>query len=177
MTSDSNLEDAMHTDKRNSYFYMGKAIELASKAAAMDEVPVGAVIVHKGSIIAKGYNQKEALLCSTKHAEIIAIEEASKQLGSWRLVECELYVTLEPCLMCAGAIVHSRLSKIYFGTPDPKGGATGSLYSVHNDSRLNHQFEVESNIRKEECSQLLRRFFQEKRKNKKMAKKKQGSNH
>ena len=142
---------------------MKEALRLAQKAEAHNEVPVGAVIVKDHQIIAEGYNQKEGSTCATKHAEIIAIEQASQTLGSWRLLECDLYVTLEPCIMCAGAIFSSRISKVFFGTPDPKGGALGSLYRIHEDTRLNHQFTVSSGLMKKECAEMLKNFSLRKR--------------
>ncbi len=145
--------------------FMEQALELARQAQTEDEVPVGAIIVKNGVVIAKAYNQKETKLLATEHAEIIAIREASRVLGSWRLLDCTLYVTLEPCIMCAGAILQARLPRIVFATPDPKGGAVGSLYQLHSDPRLNHSFEVASGILGDECSQILKDFFRKKRKN------------
>jgi tRNA(adenine34) deaminase len=142
---------------------MKKAIELARYAASIDEVPVGAVVVRGEELISCGYNQREGSLCVTKHAEIIAIEEACRKLGSWKLVDCELYVTLEPCLMCAGAIYQARLTRVCFGSYDPKGGALGSLYNIHEDRRLNHRFEVLDGVCAEESSLLLKDFFAKKR--------------
>ncbi|MCB9228380.1 MAG: nucleoside deaminase [Deltaproteobacteria bacterium] len=143
--------------------YMKEALELATQAAAIDEVPVGAVIVRKHTIIAKAYNLRESDQCATSHAEIIAIRQACTHLKSWRLTDCHLYVTLEPCLMCSGAIIQSRLPFVTYAAKDPKGGAMGSLYSLHMDDRLNHQPEVISGEHEEESSQLLRHFFQKKR--------------
>jgi len=143
--------------------FMEEAIALAKAAASEDEVPVGAVIVKDDTIIATGYNLREQSRCATKHAEIIAIEAACKVLESWRLTECHLYVTLEPCIMCAGAILQSRIPRVTFGAPDPKGGAMGSLYELHADKRLNHMVTVSEGLLAGESSLLLKDFFRRKR--------------
>lgn len=143
--------------------YMKRALELAHKAQLQGEVPVGAVIVKNGKIVGEGFNQKETLGLATRHAEIEAIENASKNLGAWRLTDCEMYVTLEPCLMCAGAIVATRLKKLYYGADDPKGGAVKSLYQALSDERLNHECEIEEGLLKSECSKILKDFFKERR--------------
>jgi len=143
---------------------MEKALKLAQVAADRDEVPVGALIVHNGQIIAQSFNQKDSDKLATSHAEILAIQEASKNLGQWRLNECELYISLEPCLMCTGAIISSRIKAVIYGASDPKGGAMGSLYSLHKDSRLNHQPECISGVLEEQCGQVLKDFFKLKRK-------------
>ncbi len=135
------------------------AIEEAKKAAEIGEVPVGAVIVHDGEIIAKAYNLREVNKSCLAHAEILAIDSASKYLGGWRLQNCDMYVTLEPCLMCAGAIYQARIKNLYFGARDPKAGAVKSLYEVLSDDRLNHQVNVESGLCEDTCSQLLKDFF------------------
>ena len=145
---------------------MLKAFELARQAAAHDEVPVGAIITKNDKIIASAYNLKEANSNATAHAEIIAIQDACKSLNSWRLNGCELYVTLEPCLMCAGAIIQARLQTVVFGASDPKGGAFGSLYKLHEDKRLNHQVEVISGVEEPKCKQILKDFFLTKRQKK-----------
>ena len=142
---------------------MNYALGLAKKAEEADEVPVGAVILLNQKIIATGYNQKHATNQVSKHAEMIAIEEACRKLGNWRLKECQLVVTLEPCLMCSGALSQARIKKVTYGTKDPKAGALGSLYHVHSDKRLNHQFEIEVNILQEQCSNILKDFFKKKR--------------
>ena len=144
-------------------FFMMEAIKEAKKAANKDEVPVGAVIVHNGEIIARGYNVREHKKSPLGHAEIIAIDKAAKKLGGWRLLNCELYVTLEPCPMCTGAALQARISKIYFGAPDPKAGCCGSLYRLHEDERFNHTMNVEGHILFEECSGLLKEYFGNKR--------------
>ena len=146
--------------------FMMKALMLATAAANEDEVPVGAIIVKEDKIIAEAYNKKEQTKLITSHAEILALEEACKKLKSWRLKGCTLFVTLEPCLMCAGAIYQTRIDRVVFGCRDPKGGALGSLYSIHGDTRLNHNFSVTEGILKTQCSEVLKMFFKSKRKKK-----------
>lgn len=141
--------------------YMIEALKEAEKARALEEIPVGAVIVKDNKIIARGFNQKETLKNPLKHAEIIAIDRATEVLGGWRLIGCEMYVTLEPCAMCAGAIVQSRIEKLYIGTEDYKTGACGSTLNIVNYEGYNHQVEVEFGVLKEECSQILKDFFKE----------------
>lgn len=140
-------------------FYMTAALEEAARAAERDEVPVGAVVVCHSEIIGRGRNQREALQSPLAHAEIAAIEEAAARLRSWRLEECDLYVTLEPCLMCAGAIVQARLRRVVFGCLDPKGGAVESLYRVCDDPRLNHRPAVVGGVLGDDCSRILSDFF------------------
>lgn len=135
------------------------AIGEAHLALDGGDVPVGAVIAHNGIVIGRGHNQREKLNDPTAHAEMIALTAASAYLESWRLDGCTLYVTLEPCTMCAGAIILARLPKLVFGTPDPKAGACGSLYDVANDERLNHRVDVTSGVLKDECAELLVDFF------------------
>ena len=142
-------------------YFMKQAIREAQKAYKKLEVPVGAVIVKDGKIIAKAHNQKETKTDTTKHAEILAIQKASKKLKSWRLIDCEMYVTLEPCTMCAGAIINSRIKKVYIGTMDPKGGACGSVFNIPQEPRLNHQIEIETGLMKEECATIMKNFFKE----------------
>lgn len=143
---------------------MQRAVFLAEKAALKDEVPVGAVIVKDGKIIAEGYNLKEKKNCSVYHAEIVAIIKACKKTGDWRLNGCEMYVTLEPCPMCAGAIVNSRIDKLFFGAYDKKAGGCKTLYSITEDSRLNHRLEVKGGIMEKECAEILSKYFENKRK-------------
>ena len=138
---------------------MKEALKEAQKAFEIGEIPVGAVIVKNGEIIARGHNLKEKGKDPTLHAEIIAIKEASKVIGDWRLNGCELYVTLEPCLMCAGAIIQARISKVFFGARDPKGGVIVSLYRIFDDPRWNHRIEYSEGIMEKECSLILREFF------------------
>lgn len=144
--------------------FMQEAIKEAKKAYKKLEVPVGAVIVKNGEIIAKAHNLKETKYDTTKHAEILAIQKASKKLKSWRLLDCEMYVTLEPCTMCAGAIINSRIKKIYIGTMDEKTGAAGSKLNLFEDYTFNHKVEVETNVMKEQCEKILKDFFKELRK-------------
>lgn len=139
--------------------FMKEALKEAQKAYEKLEVPVGAVIVKDGKIIARGHNLKETKKDTTKHAEIIAIEKASKKLGAWRLLDCEMYVTLEPCSMCAGAMVNSRIKKLYIGALDEKTGAVGSVLNLLEDYKFNHNIEVEKGILKEDCEKILKDFF------------------
>ena len=143
--------------------YMQQAIQLAIEAAARDEVPVGAVIVRDDLVIATGQNRKERDNCAVHHAEIMAIEQACRYVGNWYLDDCDLYVTLEPCAMCAGAIINSRLRAVYFGAYDPKGGALGSVYDLVGDGKLNHRMTVQGGILAPQCGQLLSDFFAAKR--------------
>lgn len=138
---------------------MEAALEEARKAMAMGEVPVGAVVVKDGQILGKGHNLTESSKDPTAHAEMIAIREAAAALGGWRLMGCTLYVTVEPCAMCAGALVWSRMEKLTIGTMDPKSGACGSIYNIPADNRLNHQVQVETGILREECEGLMKEFF------------------
>lgn len=144
-------------------FYMNMALEQARAAFEADEVPVGAVIVANDKVVAAAFNQREMLKDPTAHAEMIAITQAAEMLQGWRLADCTLYVTLEPCPMCAGAIVQSRIARVVYGASDPKAGAVDSLYNLLNDSRLNHQVEVISGIEADRCGSLLTEFFQRKR--------------
>ena len=143
---------------------MRVALRLAEQAAEKDEVPVGCVIVHDGMVIGRGHNQTEALQDATAHAEIVAIGAASSTLGSWRLNDCTLYVTLEPCAMCAGAMILARVGRLVYGARDPKAGACGSVLDVIHERRLNHRVEVYEGVLAEECGAILKEFFQRKRK-------------
>jgi tRNA(adenine34) deaminase len=142
---------------------MRLAIAEAHAALEADEVPVGAVIAHHGRVIGAAHNQRETLHDPTAHAEMIAITQAAEALGDWRLEDCVLYVTLEPCPMCAGAIVQARIPQLVFGAADPKAGGCGSLFSIVTDRRLNHQVEVISGILESECATVLKEFFETKR--------------
>ena len=146
---------------------MKEAIKEAKKAYEKMEIPVGAVIVKDGKIIARAHNQKETKLDTTKHAEILAIQKASKKLGSWRLLDCEMYVTLEPCPMCAGAIINSRIKNVYIGALDEKTGAVGSVLNLFKDYKFNHKVEAEAGVMAPECQEVLQQFFKELRKIKK----------
>jgi tRNA(adenine34) deaminase len=142
---------------------MRVALREAVLSEAADEVPVGCAIVHEGEVIGRGHNQTEGLQDSTAHAEILAIGAASNALGSWRLNECTMYVTLEPCAMCAGAIVLARVGRLVYGADDPKAGACGSVLDVIHEPRLNHRAEVVAGILRDECGALLKEFFQKRR--------------
>lgn len=142
--------------------YMREAIKLAKKAERKDEVPVGAVIVKRGEVIARAYNLRETKKDPLAHAEILAIKKASRKLRGWRLENCVLYVTLEPCPMCAGAIVNSRIKQVVFGAYDPKAGAMGSVYDLA-EGKLNHKPEVTGGVLKDECSSILKQYFLGKR--------------
>lgn len=146
--------------------YMQAALEEAKKAAALGEVPVGAVIVKDGEIISRGHNEVETRKDPTAHAEMLAIRRAAEALGGWRLTDCRMFVTAEPCSMCAGAIVWSRIEKLYIGTADPKSGACGSLFNIPQDSRLNHFTDIEIGLMQEECSCIMKDFFKQLRKKK-----------
>ena len=145
----------------NKNYYMKQALKEAEKAYQKLEVPVGAVIVKDGKIIARAHKTKTD---TTKHAEILAIQKASKKLKSWRLIDCEMYVTLEPCSMCAGAMINSRIKKVYIGTMDEKTGAVGSVLNLFDDYTFNHKVETEIGIMEKECQEILKNFFKELRK-------------
>jgi tRNA(adenine34) deaminase len=158
----------MKLEKNNDY-WMRRAIAEADKARGKDEVPIGSVIVRDGRVIARGHNLRETTQDPSGHAELIAIRKAARKLGSWRLLNCTLYVTLEPCTMCMGAIILARIPTVVFGCYDPKGGAAGSLYDFSRDSRLNHQVELIPQVLESECSGLLSSFFAELRSRKRGA--------
>lgn len=142
-------------------FYMKEALKEAKKAYSTYEVPVGAVIVYNGEIIGRGYNQRESLKDPTAHAEMLAIKDASKYLDAWRLMDCTMYVTLEPCAMCAGALVNSRIDRLIIGTRDPKRGCCGTIEDLTNHPKFNHRIEVEFGVLEEECSKIISDFFKE----------------
>src|SRR5512138_2134142 len=142
---------------------MQEALRLAREAAAAGEVPVGAVALHEGKVVGRGRNAREAAADPTAHAELLAIQEAARTLGRWRLSGVTLVVTLEPCAMCAGAMVLARIDRLVFGAPDPKAGCVGSLQDLSADPRLNHRFEVERGVLAEEAGELLRGFFRARR--------------
>jgi tRNA(adenine34) deaminase len=154
-------------EKKMQEKYMKLALKEAKKAYDKNEVPVGAVIVKDDVVIAKAHNLKELKNDTTKHAEILAIQKASKKLKSWRLEDCEMYVTLEPCSMCAGALIQSRLKKVYIGTMDYKTGACGSVLNLLEDFKFNHTVDVETGVLKEDCENILKSFFKKLRKSKK----------
>lgn len=143
--------------------FMKVAIDLAKKAAIKDEVPVGCVIVKDGKIIAKAHNKKEQKKCANYHAEIVAIEKACKKIGDWRLIGCDVYVTLEPCAMCSGALVNARVDNIYFGAYDKKAGCLESVYKFMEDGKFNHKAHVEGGILEEENIKILQDYFKTKR--------------
>jgi len=147
--------------------FMKEALKEAKKAYDKLEIPVGAVIVKDGKIIARAHNQKETKFDTTKHAEILAIQKASKKLEAWRLLDCEMYVTLEPCSMCAGAIINSRIKKVYIGTVDEKTGAVGSVLNLLEDYTFNHKVDFEKGILQKECEEILKNFFKDLRRIKK----------
>ncbi len=145
--------------------FMALALEEARKAAERGEVPVGAVVVLNGEVIAVAGNSPISYNDPTAHAEILALREAARVMGNYRLTGCDLYVTLEPCIMCAGALVHARIRRLIYGAADPKGGGCGSLYNVVEDRRLNHRIEVVRGVEEEQAAELLRVFFRAKRRN------------
>ena len=151
---------------KNKEKFMKEALKEAKKAYDKLEVPVGAIIVKDGKIIARAHNQKETKFDTTKHAEILAIQKASKKLNAWRLLDCEMYVTLEPCSMCAGALVNSRIQKVYIGANDEKTGAVGSVFNLLEDYTFNHKVEYEKGVLKEECREILQEFFKKLRESK-----------
>jgi tRNA(adenine34) deaminase len=142
---------------------MELAIAEARAAATHDDVPIGAVVVHDATVVGRGHNRREVDTDPTAHAEILALRQASRELGSWRLDAATLYVTLEPCAMCAGALVLARLGRVVFGADDPKAGAVGALWDIPRDPRLNHQVEVVRGVESERCGELLRSFFRDRR--------------
>ncbi len=150
-------------DLQSDHYFMGEALRQALRAYEAEEVPVGAVVVREGRIIARAFNQVELLKDATAHAEMLAITAAEESVGDWRLNDCTLYVTKEPCPMCAGAIVHVRFGRVVFGASDPKGGAAGSALNLLQFPGLNHKAEITKGVREEECRQLLLNFFNEQR--------------
>ncbi len=146
-------------DFASDEFYMGEALRLARKAHAAEEVPIGAIIVKDGEIIARAWNQVETLRDATAHAEMLAITQAESSVEDWRLNGCDLYVTKEPCPMCAGAIVHARLRRVIFGCPDFKGGAAGGLLNILQMPQLNHRCDISGGVRSDECAAILKDFF------------------
>jgi tRNA(adenine34) deaminase len=151
-----------HFFPRDEY-YMRLALREAARAPEHDDIPVGAVVVREGEVIGLGHNEREVRADPTAHAEMMAVREAAQALGSWRVLDSVLYVTLEPCAMCAGAIVLARIPRVVFGTSDPKAGAAGSVLDVLGEQRLNHRPQIQSGLLAEECADLLRAFFAERR--------------
>lgn len=154
------FKNATQKDKNK---FMQLALKEARKAALINEVPVGAVIVKDGKVIARGYNVKEKKKNSIYHAEIVALEKACKKVGDWRLNDCDIFVTMEPCPMCAGALINARIGNIFFGAYDERAGCCGTLYDLPSDSRFNHRPNVEGGILQEECAQVLVDYFKQKR--------------
>lgn len=150
-------------DLQSDAFFMREALRMAVRAFEAEEVPIGAVVVKDGRIIGRAYNQVELLKDATAHAEMLAITQAEAAQADWRLVGCDLFVTKEPCPMCAGALVHVRIRRVVFGCPDPRGGAAGGLLNLLQNPSLNHQADVIGGILAEECANLLQTFFREKR--------------
>lgn len=150
-------------DLQSDHYFMGEALRQAAKAFEAEEVPVGAVVVRNGRIIARAFNQVELLKDATAHAEMLALTQAEQAVGDWRLTDCTLYVTKEPCPMCAGAIVHVRLARVVFGASDPKAGAAGSALNLLQFPTLNHRCPITNGVREEECRSLLQAFFAKQR--------------
>lgn len=153
------MKEALKTDE----YWMQKALKLARKASLRGEVPVGAILVKGDEIISLASNRREQWHSPLGHAELIALQRASQKLKAWRLLDCTLYVTLEPCVMCAGALVQARVKRLVYGATDPKGGAVQSLFQIAQDPRLNHRLEVVGGILQNECGQLLKDFFKQRR--------------
>ncbi|MEI7731238.1 MAG: tRNA adenosine(34) deaminase TadA [Verrucomicrobiota bacterium] len=163
------MSDEPIIDLQSDLYFMGEALRQATKAFEAEEVPVGAVIVREGRIIARAWNQVELLKDATAHAEMLALTQAQERMGDWRLTDCTLYVTKEPCAMCAGAIVHTRLAQVVFGASDPKAGAAGGALNLLQFPTFNHRCAITAGVRVEECRALLREFFaQQREKNKKL---------
>jgi tRNA(adenine34) deaminase len=151
------------TQDENDRHFMREALELARRALETEDVPVGALVERDGRIIGRGWNQREALQDPTAHAEMLALSAAAADVGHWRLEDCTLYVTLEPCPMCAGALVAGRVRRVVFGAFDPKAGACGSLFRITEDPRLNHRLQTVGGVLAEPCAELLREFFRKRR--------------
>ncbi|MEI6714109.1 MAG: tRNA adenosine(34) deaminase TadA [Verrucomicrobiota bacterium] len=150
-------------DLQSDDYFMGEALRMARRAWEQEEVPIGAVIVRDGRVIARAFNQVEQLKDATAHAEMLAVTQAESSVGDWRLTDCDLYVTKEPCPMCAGALVHARLRRVIFGCPSPKDGAGGSLMNILQHPQLNHQCQITQGIRRDESLAMLQAFFRERR--------------
>lgn len=157
------MPDEPIIDLQSDHYFMGEALRQAAKAYSAEEVPIGAVVVREGHIIARACNQVELLKDATAHAEMLALTQAEEAVGDWRLTDCTLYVTKEPCPMCAGAIVHVRLARLVYGASDPKAGAAGSAMNLLQFPTLNHQCAITGAVREPECRSLLQRFFSEQR--------------
>ena len=157
------MPEAPIIDLQSDHYFMGEALRQAARAYEAEEVPVGAVVVRDGRVIARAYNQVELLKDATAHAEMLALTQAEESVGDWRLTDCTLYVTKEPCPMCAGAMVHVRLARVVFGAGDSKGGAAGGALNLLQFPSLNHQCDITRGVREAECRALLQSFFAEQR--------------
>lgn len=164
------MERVSTVSEADKFKFMREALREAEKAKALREVPIGAVIVYKGEIIGRGHNLRETTQDATTHAEMAAIQQACQNLANWRLEDCQLFVTLEPCPMCGGALILSRVAEVYYGAADPKAGAAGTLLNLLEDSRFNHQAYVEAGILETECGNILTTFFKALRAEKKRLK-------
>ena len=162
------MPDGPIIDLQSDHYFMGEALRQAARAYQAEEVPVGAVVVRGGRIIARAYNQVELLKDATAHAEMLAITQAENVVGDWRLNECTVYVTKEPCPMCAGALIHVRMARVVFGAADTKGGAAGGVLNLLQFPSLNHQCEITGGVREDECRSMLQGFFVERRARKRM---------
>lgn len=167
MIDDAHPELLSDTDHQS---FMQRALQLAQTAAEQGEVPIGAVVVYRNRVVGEGYNQTITTLDPSAHAEMVAIRQAAQELGNYRLVDCTVYVTIEPCSMCAGLLVHSRIDRLVFGATEPKAGAICSASQVSEQAHFNHQFEVISGVLADECSAIMSRFFRERRERKKALK-------
>ena len=163
---DTNIDELTPEERRIHEKYMDKAIAQAKRAYANGDVPIGCVIVHDDRIIARGFNKRNLKKTTLAHAEILAIEQASKKLGDWRLEECTMYVTLEPCQMCAGAIVQARIPNVVIGCMNPKAGCAGSIINLLDMKQFNHQVEVIRGVPQDECSEMMKSFFRDLRQGK-----------
>ena len=161
------MPDEPIIDLASDHFFMGEALRQAAKAYQAEEVPIGAVVVRDLQIIARAFNQVETLKDATAHAEMLAVTQAEEVIGDWRLNDCTMYVTKEPCPMCAGAIVHARVGRVVFGAPDPKAGAAGGVMNLLQYPTFNHRCEITRGVREQECRALLQKFFAEQREKKK----------
>ena len=157
------MPDEIIIDLESDHYFMGEALRQATRAFQVEEVPVGAVVVREGRVIARAFNQVETLKDATAHAEMLAVTQAEEAVGDWRLNDCTIYVTKEPCPMCAGALVHARLGRVVFGAADPKAGAAGSALNLLHFPTLNHRCEITAGVREPECRGLLQAFFAEQR--------------
>jgi len=158
------MPDEPIIDLQSNHYFMGEALRQAVRAYDVEEVPIGAVVVRQGRIIARAFNQVELLKDATAHAEMLAVTQAEEAVGDWRLNDCTLYVTKEPCPMCAGAIVHVRLARVVFGVGDPKAGSAGGVLNLLQFPSFNHRCEITAGVREVECRELLQNFFIEQRK-------------